>query len=124
MGIPSGFKKLDALMGGFQRSDLIIFAGRPGMGKTAFLLTVAMNMSSLANANVAIFTLEMGVEQLVQRMIAMETGINMQNLRLGKIDNHEYGRLVEAIGRLSTRKIFIDDSPSLSPYNYAPSANA
>jgi replicative DNA helicase len=115
MGIPSGFKKLDALMGGFQRSDLIIFAGRPGMGKTAFLLTVAMNMSSLANANVAIFTLEMGVEQLVQRMIAMETGINMQNLRLGKIDNHEYGRLVEAIGRLSTRKIFIDDSPSLSP---------
>jgi replicative DNA helicase len=84
MGIPSGFKKLDALMGGFQRSDLIIFAGRPGMGKTAFLLTVAMNMSSLANANVAIFTLEMGVEQLVQRYDRHGDGHQHAELTLGE----------------------------------------
>ena len=77
VGTPSGFKALDGLLGGFQRSDLVVFAGRPGMGKTSWMLTVALYVARLG-ARVAIFTMEMGVEQLVQRIISMETGIRIQ----------------------------------------------
>ncbi|MFZ4814890.1 MAG: replicative DNA helicase, partial [Phototrophicaceae bacterium] len=114
-GLPSGFRKLDALLGGLQKSDLLIFAGRPGMGKTSFMLSLALNASFHYGARIALFTLEMGAEQIVQRMVSMETGINMQRLRTGQFDNNEYGLLVEAIGRLSEQTIFIDDSPSLTP---------
>jgi replicative DNA helicase len=114
MGLPSGFRDLDALLGGFQRSDLLIFAGRPGMGKTSFMLSTAVNAARFG-ARVAIFTMEMSTDQLIQRMVSMETGINAQQLRLGKLSQQEYGRFVEAAGRISRFPIYIDDTPALNP---------
>ncbi|HEX2620477.1 MAG TPA: replicative DNA helicase [Phototrophicaceae bacterium] len=114
MGTPSGFRDLDEILGGFQRSDLLIFAGRPGMGKTSFMLSTAVNAARLG-ARVAIFTMEMGADQLVQRMISMETGINSHQLRLGRLSQQEYSRFVEAAGRISRFQIFIDDTPALNP---------
>jgi replicative DNA helicase len=115
LGLPTGFKKLDALLGGLQRSDLLIFAGRPGMGKTSFMLSLALNAAAQFDARIMIFSLEMGVEQLVQRLVSMETGINMQRLRTGQFEQHEQRLLVESLGRLSQHRIFVDDSPSLNP---------
>ncbi len=115
LGVPSGFKKLDTLLGGLQRSDLILFAGRPGMGKTSFMLSLALNAAAQHDARILVFSLEMGVEQLVQRLVSMETGINMQRLRTGEFNAHEEKRLVEALGRISEHNIFLDDSPSLTP---------
>jgi replicative DNA helicase len=114
LGLPSGFRDLDTLLGGFQKSDLIIFAGRPGMGKTSFLLSTAVNAARIG-ARVGIFTMEMGADQLVQRMMAMETGINSQKLRLGQLNQKEYSRFVEAAGRISRFPVFIDDTPALNP---------
>ncbi|MFQ3648439.1 MAG: replicative DNA helicase [Anaerolineae bacterium] len=114
VGVPSGFRDLDALLGGFQRSDLLVFAGRPGMGKTSFLLTVALN-AARRGARVAIFTMEMGVDQILQRLVAMESRINVQNLRLGRLSPQEMSRFTEVIGRLSPLPIFIDDTPALTP---------
>ncbi len=114
LGVPSGFRDLDTLFGGFQRSDLLIFAGRPGMGKTAFMLSASVNAARMGK-RVAIFTLEMGVEQLTQRMISMETGIQSQKLREGKLTPHEYTRFVESAERVSDLPIFIDDTPALDP---------
>jgi replicative DNA helicase len=114
VGVPSGFKDLDHLLGGFQKSDFIIFAGRPGMGKTSFLLSVVLN-AAYKGARTAIYTMEMGAEQIVQRIISMETGINMQKLRLGQMDAREWERFVEAIGRLGNLNIFIDDTPAMNP---------
>jgi len=114
LGVPSGFRDLDAMLGGFQKSDLLIFAGRPGMGKTSFLLSAAVNAARLGG-RVGIFTMEMGRDQLVQRIISMETGISSQDLRLGKLGQKEYGRFVEAAGRVSRFPIFIDDTPALNP---------
>jgi len=114
MGLPTGYRDMDALLGGFQRSDLLIFAGRPGMGKTSFLLSTAVNAARLG-ARIAIFTMEMGADQLVQRMISMETGISTQKLRLGRLNPQEYSRFVEAAGRVARFPIFIDDTPALDP---------
>jgi replicative DNA helicase len=114
VGLPTGYRDLDTLLGGFQKSDLLIIAARPGMGKTSWLLTTAMNTARFG-ARVAIFTMEMGVEQLIQRMVAMETGINVQKLRLAKLSPQEASRFTEAIGRISNYHIFIDDSPAISP---------
>jgi replicative DNA helicase len=114
LGLPTGFRDLDELLGGLQRSDLLIFAGRPGMGKTSFLLSMALNAAKLG-AHVAIFSMEMGYDQLTQRFVAMETGINTQKLRLGRLDQQEYARFVNAAGRLSRLNIFIDDTPAMSP---------
>jgi replicative DNA helicase len=114
LGLPTGFRGVDSLLGGLQRSDLLIFAGRPGMGKTSFMLSVVLNAAHLGG-RIAIFTMEMGVEQIVQRMISMETGINMQMLRLGQVSPQEETRLIEAMGRLSRFQVFIDDTPALSP---------
>ena len=83
-GVPTGFNDLDVLLGGFQKSDLIVFAGRPGMGKTSWMLSVALNVAR-RHRRVAIFTMEMGVEQMVQRLISMETGISIQDLRKAAI---------------------------------------
>ena len=113
LGQPTGFKALDGLLGGFQRSDLIVFAGRPGMGKTSWLLTVALNVAR--RARVALFTMEMGVEQMAQRLISMETGLGIQQLRSAKISQQEHRRLTEAIGRLSGLSLYIDDTPSITP---------
>ncbi|NDJ61343.1 MAG: replicative DNA helicase [Chloroflexi bacterium] len=114
LGLPTGFRDLDSLLGGLQRSDLLIFAGRPGMGKTSFLLTVALNAAKLG-ARIVIFTMEMGAEQIVQRLTAMETGINMQKLRLGQLDQRDWSRFVQAMGRMSNLNIFIDDTPAMTP---------
>ncbi|MCB9456911.1 MAG: replicative DNA helicase [Anaerolineaceae bacterium] len=113
-GLPSGFKDLDTLLGGFQKPDLLVFAGRPGMGKTSFMLSAAINMARLG-ARIAIFSLEMGVDQIVQRLVSMEAGINTQSLRGGNISPQEWQRFVAAAGNLSNFRIFIDDSPALNP---------
>ncbi len=114
LGLPTGFRAVEQLMGGMQRSDLLVFAGRPGMGKTSFMLSVVLNVARLGS-RVALFTMEMGVEQIIQRLVSMETGINMQQLRLGQVSPQEQGRLLEAMGRLSDLQIYIDDTPALNP---------
>lgn len=114
LGLPTGYRGIDMLLGGLQRSDLLIFAGRPGMGKTSFMLSVVLNAARMGG-RIAIFTMEMGVEQIIQRLISMETGINMQNLRLGQVTPQEESRLIEAMGRLSKFQVFIDDTPALTP---------
>lgn len=114
LGVPSGFTDLDALLGGFQKSDLIIFAGRPGMGKTSFMLSTAMNAARL-NKRIAIFSMEMGTEQIIQRIFAMETRINSQKLRLAKLDPKEYVTFVKVAGQLNNYNMFIDDTPALTP---------
>ncbi|MCS6835233.1 MAG: replicative DNA helicase [Anaerolineae bacterium] len=113
-GVPSGFRDLDYLLGGFQKSDLLIVAGRPGMGKTSWLLTIAMNAARLGS-RIGIFTMEMGVEQIIQRMLSMETGINVQKLRLAQMSAAERTRFMEALARLNDFQIFIDDTPALTP---------
>ncbi len=114
LGVPSGFKDLDKLLGGFQKSDLLIFAGRPGMGKTSFMLSAALNMARLG-ARIAVFSMEMGVEQIVQRLVSMESAINTQNLRSGQLSQQEWARFVHAAANLSRLPIYIDDSAALNP---------
>ena len=114
LGLPTGFRAVEQLLGGMQRSDLLVFAGRPGMGKTSFMLSVVLNVARLGS-RVALFTMEMSVEQIIQRLVSMETGINMQQLRLGQVSPQEQGRLLEAMGRLSDLQIYIDDTPALNP---------
>ncbi|MDK3158946.1 replicative DNA helicase [Anaerolineae bacterium CFX9] len=114
MGLPTGFRDLDILLGGLQRSDLLIFAGRPGMGKTSFLLSVALNAARIGG-RIAIFTMEMGADQIVQRLISMETQINTQRLRVGHLNQTEWKHFVEASGRLAKLHVFIDDSPAMTP---------
>ncbi|MCK6580112.1 MAG: replicative DNA helicase [Anaerolineae bacterium] len=115
LGLPTGFRDLDKMLGGLQRSDLLIFAGRPGMGKTSFLLSMALNSASLYGARVLIFTMEMGHEQIVQRLLSMETGINTQKMRTGQFTPQEWAKFVHATGRLGSLMVFIDDSPALTP---------
>ena len=114
-GVPTGFLDLDKLLMGLQPSDLIIIAGRPGMGKTAFMLTVAKNAAQLHKKHVAIFSLEMSNEQLIQRLIAQETGIDSQRLRSGKLEDDEWPRFTHAIEVLSETRVFLDDTPALTP---------
>lgn len=113
-GIPSGFRDLDRITSGWQRSDMIVLAARPGMGKTAFVLSMARNMAVEHNVPVAVFSLEMSSVQLVQRLIASETGISGEKLRKGNLADHEYQQLHQRISRLSDAPIFIDDTPALS----------
>lgn len=114
MGVPSGFNDLDKVLGGFQKSDLLVLAARPGMGKTSFALNIARN-AARAGAKVAIFSLEMSKEQLVQRLISAEARIDSQKLRTGELDDQEYDLFVEAIGRMSKLPIFLDDTVALTP---------
>lgn len=115
IGIPTGFNDLDRMLSGLNKSDLIIVAARPGMGKTALQNAVALNAARRYNKRVAMFNLEMSGEQLVQRMIAAETRIDSQRLRRGDLADHEWAIFLEALGRLSETKIFIDDTPSITP---------
>ncbi len=115
LGVPSGFNDLDQLLGGFQKSDLLIVAGRPGMGKTSWLLSAALNAARHAKARVAIFSMEMSNEQIVQRLVSSETGINTQQLRLGKLDDREWALFVEATGNLGKLRVYLDDTPALTP---------
>ncbi|MYC94176.1 MAG: replicative DNA helicase [Caldilineaceae bacterium SB0661_bin_32] len=114
MGVPTGFVLLDKMLGGFQKSDLIIVAGRPGMGKSSLGLSIAQNAARSYNARVAIFSLEMSSEQVVQRLLSIETAIDSHRLRMGQIDEEEWPVLVEAANILAGTSIFIDDTPSAS----------
>ena len=115
LGVPTGFNDLDHLLGGLQPSDLIIIAARPGVGKTSLAVSIACNAALKNNSVVAMFTLEMSGEQLVQRMISSHTGIEAQRLRLGRIEDLEWGQFTHMAGVLSETAIFIDDTPSPSP---------
>ena len=115
LGVPTGFARLDHLLGGLQPSDLIIIAARPGVGKSSLATTIANNAALRNNAVVAMFTLEMSAEQVVQRMIASNTGIDSQRLRLGQIQDTEWEEFTRVSGVLSEASIFIDDTPSPSP---------
>ncbi|MBU0511750.1 MAG: replicative DNA helicase [Chloroflexi bacterium] len=114
-GVPTGFIDLDKLLAGLQPSDFLIIAGRPGMGKSGFVLSVAKNAAQTHKKHVAIFSLEMSNEQLVQRLIAQETGIDSQRLRTGKLADHEWPLFTHAIEVLSDTRIFLDDTPAITP---------
>ncbi|MEA5565351.1 replicative DNA helicase [Anabaena sp. UHCC 0399] len=113
-GIPCGFYDLDAMTSGFQRSDLIIVAGRPSMGKTAFCLNLAHNIAASMRLPVAVFSLEMSKEQLVQRLLASEAQIESGYLRSGRLSQTQWEPLSRAIGMLSEMSIFIDDTPNIT----------
>ncbi|HFB67377.1 MAG TPA: replicative DNA helicase, partial [Calditrichae bacterium] len=113
IGIATGFDALDHLTSGFQRGDLIILAGRPSMGKTAFALNLARNAAVEEGVGVGIFSLEMSDMQLVQRLLCAEGLINLQNLRTGRLTEKEWTRLPQAAGVLAEAPIYIDDTPAL-----------
>jgi replicative DNA helicase len=114
-GVPTGLHDLDKLLGGMQKSDLIIVAGRPGSGKTGFLITAAKIAAQRYKKHVALFSLEMSSEQLVQRLIAQETGIDTQRLRSGKLTEEEFDLFVHAIEVLGDTHIYLDDTPAITP---------
>ncbi len=114
MGVPTGFTDLDGMLGGFQKSDLIILAGRPGMGKSSLAISVAQNAAKKHNSRVALFSLEMSNEQMVQRLLAMETAIDSHRLRMGQVHDDEWPILLEAANTLAHTNIFIDDTPAAS----------
>ena len=112
-GIPTGFRDLDNMLAGFQKSDLIILAARPSMGKTALALDIARQTATKHKTSVGIFSLEMSSQQLVDRMLAAQAGVNSWRLRTGKIkSDEEFERLQEGMGALSEAPIYIDDKPS------------
>ena len=113
-GVPSGFTNLDRVTSGWQKSDLVIVAARPGMGKTAFALTMARNVAVDHNTPIGFFSLEMSSEQLVNRLIASEAELGASKLRKGDLADHEMVQLHEKIKHLSEAPIFIDDTPGLS----------
>jgi replicative DNA helicase len=115
-GVPSGFSDLDRITSGFQRSDLIIMAARPGMGKTAFVMSVARNAAVEFKKPVAIFSLEMSSLQLVQRLIASEAEIDNMKLKTGDLADHEWHQLHVKIAKLSQASIYIDDTPALNVF--------
>lgn len=112
-GIPTGFAELDRMTAGFQRNDLIIVAARPSVGKTAFALNIAQNVATNTDETVAIFSLEMGAEQLVMRMLCAEGNINAQSLRTGALTDEDWRKLTMAMGSLSNSGIYIDDTPGV-----------
>ncbi len=116
-GLATGFTKLDALTSGWQPSDLIIIAARPGMGKTAFVISMAKNMAIDFNEPVALFSLEMSSVQLITRMISSETGLTSEKLRKGNLEPHEWEQLNVKVKKLSDAPIFIDDTPALSIFD-------
>jgi len=116
-GVATGFEELDNLTSGWQPSDLIIIAARPGMGKTAFVLSMARNISIDYQMPVAIFSLEMSSVQLITRLISSETGLTSEKLRTGKLEKHEWTQLHTKVKDLEKAPLFIDDTPSLSIFD-------
>jgi replicative DNA helicase len=116
-GIPSGFDKLDKLTSGWQPSDLVIVAARPGMGKTALTLTMARNIAVNNNIPVAFFSLEMSSVQLITRLISSETGLSSEKLRTGRLEKHEWEQLNVKVKTLEKAPLYIDDTPSLSIFD-------
>jgi replicative DNA helicase len=113
-GVPTGLTNLDRLTSGWQPSDLIILAARPGMGKTSLVLAMALNAARDFNKGVALFSLEMASTQLVQRLISMEAEIQGQKMRSGKLEDYEWQQLQTTVERLSQVPIFIDDTPGIN----------
>jgi replicative DNA helicase len=113
-GLPTGYPDLDRMTTGFQPSDMIIVAARPSVGKTAFALNIATNVGVLARETVGIFSLEMSAAQLVDRLIAAESGVDAGKLRTGRLDPEDWAKVVEAISRLSEAPIYIDDTPAIT----------
>jgi replicative DNA helicase len=113
IGVPSGYKDLDNILAGFQRSDLLILAGRPSMGKTAFALNLARNAAVDHDIPVGFFSLEMSNQQLVQRLLCSEAEVDSQRLRTGRLKEAEWPKLSRRIGRLVEAPIYIDDTPAM-----------
>jgi replicative DNA helicase len=111
-GVPTGFTELDEMTSGFQKSDLIIVAARPSMGKTSFVLNIALHCGIEAGKSVGIFSLEMSKDQLFMRMLTSEARVDAHRFRGGYLGDQDYDRLVGAFGRLHDAKVFIDDTPS------------
>ena len=113
-GIPTGFLDLDYKMAGLQPSDLILVAARPSMGKTAFVLNIAQHVAFKANKAVAIFSLEMSKEQLVNRLFSLEAQVDSQSLRTGNLKDEDWEKLIESAGIIGKSKLIIDDTPGIS----------
>lgn len=113
-GIPTGFIDLDYKTSGFQPSDLILIAARPSMGKTAFVLNVAQNMAFKENKTVAIFSLEMSKEQLVNRLLSLESKVDSQSIRTGNLSDEDWSKLIEGAGIIGKSHLIIDDTPGIS----------
>src|SRR3990167_3910411 len=113
-GIPTGYKDLDNVLAGLQPSDLIVLAARPSMGKTALQLNIAHNVALGPERPVLIFSLEMSKEQLVDRMLAMESGVDAWALRTGNLTDSDFEKISQAMGTLGEAKIYIDDTPSIT----------
>lgn len=113
LGVSTGFRDLDALLGGFQKSDLIIIGARPSMGKTSFILEILRNMAISKN-KVAMFSLEMSQQQLLDRILASQSTVGLWEMRTGKLTDDEFSRLSEGVGILSELEIVIDDTPGLN----------
>lgn len=113
-GVPTGFKDLDNVLAGLQRSDLIIIAARPSMGKTAFSLQLAHNVAIKAGQPVLFFSLEMSKEQLVDRLLSVESGVDAWNIRTGNLSDQDFERIGRAMGTLGEAPIYMDDTPGLT----------
>lgn len=116
-GVPSGIRAIDEKTGGWQKSDLIIMAGRPGMGKTSFVLSIARNAAIDYNCPVAFFSLEMSASQLVQRLFSMESGIDAGHIAKGNLSEEEWIKLMDNIGQLESSNLIIDDTPALTVFD-------
>lgn len=112
-GVPTGFPYLDSILGGFQKSDLIILAARPSVGKTAFALDVARHAAVKEKRSVGIFSLEMSNTQLMDRLLSMQVGVGLWDLRMGRISDNVFSRLADAMGVLSEAQLYIDDTPGI-----------
>ena len=113
-GIRTGYRDLDNMTAGFQRSDLVIIAARPAMGKTTLVTNLAYNVATIAKQPVLFFSLEMSKEQLVDRMLSDASGVDSWNIRTGKLSDDDFGKLSEAMGEMAETPIYIDDTPGLS----------
>lgn len=113
-GLPTGFTDLDYKTSGFQNSDLILVAARPSMGKTAFVLNIAQYMAFKQNLSVAIFSLEMSKQQLMNRLLSMESRVNSQNMRTGNLKDEDWSKLIESAGLIGDSKLIIDDTPGIT----------
>ncbi|EHB50092.1 replicative DNA helicase [Paenibacillus lactis] len=116
-GIPTGYRDLDSILGGLQRSDLIIVAARPSVGKTAFALNVAQNVAVRTNETVAVFSLEMSASQLVTRMVSAEGNLEASKMRMGDLGTEDWSKLATAAGVLGGTNIVIDDSPGITVHD-------
>ncbi|MGL4796776.1 MAG: replicative DNA helicase, partial [Paraclostridium sp.] len=112
-GITTGFEDLNKKINGLQRTDLILVAARPAMGKTAFSLNLVQNAALKGNASVAVFSLEMSKEQLVQRMLSAQSNVELKKIKTGNLDENDWPRIIDAMSVLSNANIFIDDTPGI-----------